>query len=302
MRIAFQMEPLEETNRLETHTLLLMQEAQDRGHEPWQFHPREVSLLGSKVLATARPVTLHLDRDPHFTYGAEKTVDLSTFDVILIRQDPPFNMEYITSTYLLELVCPKTVVVNDPKAIRDFPEKVYPFRFAKYMPPTLVTYSQQAVDDFRAEQGDVVVKPLYGFHGHGVAHIRAEDGYILPDNLMEPLMFQKYLPEVKAGNKRVVFIDGKVDKAIVTVPPEGEFRVYRDSTDHAYELTPREQKLCADIGLDLKKQGLLFVGIDMIGDYLTEINVTSVGSIRRINAIYGGKCEARVWDAIERRL
>jgi glutathione synthase len=308
MDVAFQMEPMELTKNGETHTLLLMEEAEMRGFRVWHFTPSEVSVHyeqgKERIVATARRVFVEDGANPHFTYGEEKTIDLCAMRVIFIRQDPPFDMEYITSTYFLERVAKygKTLVVNNPASIRDFPEKIFPFYFQKFMPPTLITRNQKELDAFRVQHGDVVMKPLYGFHGHGVSIVHAWEDFCLPSVMPEPMIFQKFLPEVRQGNKRIVLIDGKIDNAIITVPPEGEFRVYRDSVDYGYTMNARDISCCEAIGGAAKHYGLLFVGVDMIGDYLTEINVTSVGSIRRLNAIYGGKCEARIWDAVLQKL
>lgn len=304
LRIAFQMEPMEQTTR-DTHTLALMDEACKRGHQLYHYVPSQLSLKNGKVIARVREVSVNVTEPEYYHYGAETILDLQGLDVILIRQDPPFNMEYITTTYLLERIHPQTLVVNDPRKVRDFPEKLYPFDFQEFMPPTLVTSDPQMLQDFREEYQDIVVKPLYDYHGNGVFHVTPEDenfdGYVeLLRRNSEQLIAQRYIPEIKQGNKRVIFVDGEIAGSLITVPGEKEFRIYRNSTDLKYELNDRDKEICKAVGAACKREGLLFTGIDIIGDYLTEINVTSVGSIWRINKLYGIKVESTIWDAIER--
>ncbi len=308
LKVAFQMEVMEETCRLSNHTLLLMQEAQDRGYLLYHFEPKNLSIIDGKILARAREVSVNLDNNPHYQYGKNILLNLSEIDVIHIRQDPPFNMEYITSTYILERVFPNTLVVNNPFWIRNLPEKIYTFDFAEFMPPTLITQDMPLIEDFRNKHKDIIIKPLYDFHGNGVIHITPIDvnfdAYLemMLGRNSEPLIIQKYIPEIKEGNKRVIFIDGEIAGSLITTPESGEFRIYRNSTDHRYELNERDKKICDAVSRECKEKGLLFVGIDIIGDYLTEINVTSVGSIRRLNQLYDTKIEAEIWDAIERKL
>lgn len=303
MKIAFQMEPMEKTNRLENNTLLLMEEAQNRGYEVFHFEPQNVSISNDKIFALANPVKLNLKNKEHYKLGKAKRVNLSEMDVIMIRQDPPFDMNYITNTYMLEKIGGKTIVVNNPAAIRDLPEKIYPLNFKKFIPPTIITYNKSEIEDFRKKHKDIVLKPLYNFHGNGVMHIKPGDNYDkwLKARAGEPVIAQKFIPEIREGNKRVVFLNGEVAGAIITVPQKGEFRIYRGSSDHKYKLNKRDKEICKAVGADLKRRGLVFVGIDIIGDYLTEINTTSVGTIRRINKLYGGKFESKVWDAVVKK-
>ena len=305
---AFQMEDLSLTNRDETHTLALMQEAGTRDYKIYQFEPKDVSLIDGDVVARAREVEIDLSSEDFYSYSAPEIINLAEIDVIHIRQDPPFNMEYITSTYFLERIKNQSLIVNNSSKIRDFPEKIYPLEFQEFMPPTLITRDIKMVEEFKDRYQDIIIKPLYDFHGNGVIRSAEDDenfdAYLEMTLAREsdPIIVQKYLPEIKQGNKRIIFLDGEVKAALKTVPGSGEFRIYRNSTDHIYELNDHDKKLCAILGAEFKKHDLLFVGIDMIGDYLTEINVTSVGSIRRINKLYNKKFEAEIWDAIEAKL
>lgn len=295
------MEPMEKTTRLETHTLLLMQEAQDRGHALYHFSPLSVFIRNNSVFAKAREVKINLSNEEYYSYGNKTLLDLSKTDVVMVRQDPPFDMDYITNTYFLEMIHPETLVVNNPFWIRNMPEKLYPLHFSKYIPPTIISHDYNEIERFRKECADIVKKPIYDFHGNGVELIKKEDcidDFVDKDN-KETFIFQKYIEDIKNGNKRVVFLNGKIAGALITRPEKGEFRVYRDSTDHEYILNKRDMEICTAVGNDLKNKGMIFVGIDIIGDYLTEINTTSVGSIRRLNNIYNIKFEEKIWDTIE---
>ena len=301
-KVAFQMEPLEETDRHSTHTLSLVEEAQKRNYTIYHYRPHELALDSEGVLkANARKLTIDLSQESFFTYGAYEDIDLSTMDIIHMRQDPPVDMDYTTSTYLLERIRDKVLIVNDPFWVRNFPEKIWPYDFLEYMPPTLITRDLEQARAFFDEYGDVVMKPLYGFHGHGISRLEKPDD--LPkDDLNEYFIFQKYLPEIKEGNKRIVLLDGEVAGSLLVKPSEKDFRIYRDSTEHKYEPNDYEKEMCRKIGEKCKECGLLFVGLDLIGDYITEINVTSVGSIRRLNALYDINFESQIWDVVESKL
>ncbi|MBV9524087.1 MAG: glutathione synthase, partial [Alphaproteobacteria bacterium] len=274
------------------------------------YGPRDLSFRDGLVTTQASPLTLRDVKGDHFTLGSARRLDLAETDVVLMRQDPPFDMAYITATHLLEHVHPATLVVNDPANVRNAPEKLFVTRFEGLMPPTLITSDRAEILSFREEHGDIILKPLFGNGGAGVFRVRPED-----ENLnallemftllyREPLMVQRYLPEVRAGDKRIILIDGEPVGGVLRVPAKGEARanLHVGGTAVKTELTDREREICAAIGRTLREQGLLFVGIDVIGDYLTEINVTSPTGIQEINRLDGVKLETKVWDAIEARL
>jgi len=245
----------------------------------------------------------------HATLGEPLTTDLSTMDVVLLRQDPPFDMAYITTTHLLEQIHPDTLVVNDPAEVRNAPEKIYVTKYPDLMPPTLITSDPASVRTFRNEHKDIILKPLYGNGGAGVFHLKpnAENlGSLLEmfaAQWREPLIAQRYLPEIRQGDKRIILVDGKPAGAVLRMPGDNEARAnfHAGGTALRADLTDREQEICARIGPELKARGLIFVGIDVIGGYLTEINVTSPTGIQEINRLSGARIEALIWDAIERR-
>jgi glutathione synthase len=310
LAIAFQMDPMESLNIAGDSTFVLMLEAQARGHTMYHYLPRQLSLRDGRLTARARPVKVVRAQDgKHFVHGAAETLDLATMDVILMRQDPPFDMAYITATHLLEHVRGRVLIVNDPVSVRNAPEKLFATHFDGLMPPTLITSDREAVAAFRAEHREIILKPLFGNGGAGVFHLKPED-----DNLnalielftgmsREPIMVQRYLPEIRRGDKRIILIEGEPVGGVLRVPPAGEARANLHVGGRAEKttLTPRERDICAAIGPALKEQGLLFVGIDVIGDYLTEINVTSPTGIQEINRLDGVTLEKPVWDAIEAR-
>jgi glutathione synthase len=246
----------------------------------------------------------------HFTLGQSSVQDLSKVNVVLMRQDPPFDMAYITATHILEHIHPKTLVVNDPVSVRNAPEKLLVTHFSHLMPPTLITADPAQVKAFRQLHGDIIVKPLFGNGGAGVFHLRPDDSNLnallemFTERSREPVMVQRYLPEVRQGDKRIILIDGEPAGAINRVPAAGEARsnMHVGGRPEKTPLTPRDREICAAIGPTLKKQGLIFVGIDVIGDYLTEINVTSPTGLQEVNRFEGTKLEADIWDAIEKKL
>jgi glutathione synthase len=246
----------------------------------------------------------------HHTFGDFQTLDLAAMDVVLMRQDPPFDMAYITATHLLEHIQPATLIVNDPAAVRNAPEKLFVTRFEGLMPPTLITSDRDEVLSFRAEHEDIIVKPLYGNGGSGVFRLQPGDENLnallemFTQLFREPLIVQRYLPEVRQGDKRIILVEGEPVGAVLRVPAKGEARanLHVGGTAMKTTLTAREREICAAIGPTLREQGLLFVGIDVIGDYLTEINVTSPTGIQEIDRFDDSLLEARVWDAIEARL
>ena len=246
----------------------------------------------------------------HFELGAAQTLALEELDAIHLRQDPPFDMAYVTSTHILDHIHPKTLVVNDPASVRNAPEKLFVTEFPQLMPPTLITRSLEKLKEFRAEFGDIVVKPLYGNGGAAVFRLRPEDTNagslveLFQSVFREPFMVQRYLPEVRRGDKRIILVDGKPAGAINRVPAADETRsnLHVGGRPEATGLTPREQEICAVIGPELKRRGLMFVGIDVIGDYLTEINVTSPTGIREVKRFGGADIAALIWDAVEEKV
>ena len=250
------------------------------------------------------------ERGNHFTFGPAETLDLGAMDVVLMRQDPPFDMAYITATHLLELIHPKTLVVNDPASVRNAPEKLFVLQFRDLMPETLVTADRDAILAFRREHGDIVVKPLFGNGGAGVFLVRAADPNLnallelFTERSREPLMVQRYVPDVRKGDKRIILVDGEPMGAINRVPAEGEARsnMHVGGRPEPTTMTDREREICARIGPALKAKGLTFVGIDVIGGYLTEINVTSPTGLQEVARFDGVHLEAAIWDAILRRL
>ena len=309
LAVAIQMDPIESINIDADSTFVLALEAQARGHRLWHYGPRQLALKSGRVTARARPLAVRRKKGDHFTLGPEETLDLAGVDVVLMRQDPPFDMAYITATHILEHIHPKTLVVNDPAEVRNAPEKLFVTHFPELMPPTLISSDRQEIDAFRREHGDIIVKPLYGNGGAGVFHIRPDDTNLnalielFTTMFREPVVVQRYVPAVRQGDKRIILIDGEAAGAVNRVPPEGEARSNLHVGGQAVKssLTRREREICHAIGPALKSRGLIFVGIDVIGGYLTEINVTSPTGIQEINRFDDTKLEAGIWDAIERK-
>lgn len=308
--VAIQMDPLDDIDIDADSTFALALEAQSRGHTLYHYLPQDLALYHQRVTARARPLAVRRERGNHFSLGTAETIDLALLDVVLMRQDPPFDMAYITATHLLEHVHPETLVVNDPAQVRNAPEKLFVTHFPELMPPTLITSDQGRIMDFRDEHKDIIVKPLFGNGGAGVFHIRPDDENL--NSLLEmftgiyrePIIIQKYLPAVREGDKRIILVDGKAVGGVNRVPMEGEARsnLHVGGSALATELTKREREICDAIGPALKERGLIFVGIDVIGDYLTEINVTSPTGIQEIDRFNGISIEGMIWDAIEGRL
>jgi len=313
------MDPLEHINIDGDSTFALMLEAQARGHALWHYEVRHLSLnegrahvvgrAADRVSAVARRVKLRRETGNHFEAGGAETVNLGAMDVVLMRQDPPFDMAYISATHILEHVQPDVLVVNDPAAVRNAPEKLLVTHFPDLMPPTLVTWDAQAIRDFRAQHHDIIVKPLFGNGGAGVFRIRPDDenlGALLEMHFArsrEPLMIQRYEAAVRQGDKRIILVDGVPAGAINRVPAQGEARsnMHVGGRAERVALTPRDQEICDRIGPMLRAQGLIFVGIDVIGDFLTEINVTSPTGLQEIARFDGVNLAGQIWDRIESR-
>ncbi len=268
-----------------------------------------LALRGTALFATGHGIKLRDEKGSHFTLGAQRRVDLGTFDVVHMRQDPPFDMNYITITHMLEQIHPRTLVVNDPKEVRNAPEKLYVMEFPDLMPPTIITRDPKELLDFRKEHGEIILKPLYGNGGAGVFRLAGEDQNfgslveLFTQSFREPFIAQRYLPEVRKGDKRIILVDGEFAGAINRVPALNEHRsnMHVGGRPEPTELTKREHEICERLGPDLKKRGLIFVGIDVIGDYLTEINVTSPTGIRQVKKFGGADIASLIWDAIERK-
>ncbi|MET0250930.1 MAG: glutathione synthase [Novosphingobium sp.] len=316
LRVAVQMDPLPAINIAGDSTFALMLRAQERGYELWHYEVGTLSWRddgdGGRLTALAAPVTVQHVAGNHFRFGEHRPLDLgSEIDVVLMRQDPPFDLGYLTGTWLLERIADRTLVVNDPAAVRDAPEKVFVLDYARFMAPTLITRRVEDVRAFQARHGEIVVKPLHGNGGKAVFRV-GEDGANLSALVElfgqvwpEPFMVQRFLPEVAEGDKRIVLVDGEFAGAINRKPGEGEFRsnLAVGGYAEAATLTREEDEICAALGPELKRRGLIFVGIDVIGGrWLTEINVTSPTGIVAIDRFNGSDTAGCIWDAIEARL
>lgn len=310
LTVAVQMDHISTLNIGGDSTFALMLEAEARGHTLYHYTPNRLALRDGRVEARVEAVKLRDLKGDHFTLGASEVADLSGFDVVLLRQDPPFDMAYITTTHMLDRIHPATLVVNDPAHVRNAPEKLFVTEFPDLMPPTLITRDADEIRSFRKAHGDIIIKPLYGNGGAGVFRIGEGDQNlgalleIFATAFREPHVIQRYLPEVRKGDKRIILIDGKFAGAINRVPAEGEARsnMHVGGRPEPTELTPRERVICETIGPELKRRGFVFVGIDVIGDYLTEINVTSPTGIREVKRFGGADIAAMFWDAVEGKL
>jgi glutathione synthase len=309
LAVAIQMDPLETINIDGDSSFVLALEAQRRGHGLYHYLPRDLTWRHGRVMARARPFQLRREKGNHVSFGDAEVLDLAAMDVILMRQDPPFNLAYISTTHLLDRVHPGTLVVNDPTAVRNSPEKLFVTQFAELMPPTLVTYDPLEIKAFRQEHKDVIVKPIYGNGGAGVFRITEGDTNLnsllelFGTYLNEPLMVQRYVPEIRQGDKRIILVDGKPRGAVNRVPAADETRANLHVGGRAEKapLTRRDHEICEAIGPALQQNGLIFVGIDVIGDYLTEINVTSPTGLQEIDRFDNVSLEGEIWDVIEAR-
>ena len=309
--VAVQMDPLEAVGIAGDSTFALMLAAQKRGHRLFHYTADALTYEDGRVRAMARAVTVRHVAGDHFSAADPVSIDLGRdVDVVLMRQDPPFDIGYITATYLLERVATETLVVNDPRSVRDAPEKLFVLDFAEFMPPTMITRSLDELKAFHARHREIVVKPLHGNAGAAVFRI-GRDGAnlaalaeLFSSVWREPYIVQAFLPAVADGDKRIVLVDGEVAGAINRKPGAGEIRsnLAAGGSAHPTELTDREREICAALGPELKARGLLFVGIDVIGGHLTEINVTSPTGIVAIDAFDGSDTPGRIWDAIERKI
>ena len=309
LAVAIQMDPIEGVDIDADSTFVLALEAQKRGHGLYHYLPQDLSFREGRVLAHARPLEVRQEPGNHATLGSPTLIDLATLDVVLMRQDPPFDMAYITATHLLEHVHPETLVVNDPAHVRNAPEKLFVTHFGDLMPPTLISSVKDEILEFRAKHRDIIVKPLFGNGGAGVFHVTPEDENLsallemFTGLYREPIIVQRYLPEIRQGDRRIILIDGEPAGVINRVPPPGEARanMHAGARPERAELSGRDQEICRMLGPALKERGLIFVGIDVIGGYLTEINVTSPTGLQEINRFDKVCLEAQIWDAIERQ-
>ncbi|MFK0686173.1 glutathione synthase [Ochrobactrum sp. BD67] len=307
LKVAVQMDHISTVNIAGDTTFALSLEAQKRGHELYHYTPDRLSMRDGVVSARLEKMEVRDIKGDHYTLGEPVRRDLSEMDVVLLRQDPPFNMNYITTTHLLERIHPKTLVVNDPAWVRNSPEKIFVTEFPDLMPETLLTKDPQEVMDFRREFGDIILKPLYGNGGAGVFHLADGDRNLTSllemfgQLFKEPFIAQRYLKDVRAGDKRIILIDGEPVGAINRVPSETDARsnMHVGGRAEQSKLTPREREICERIGPSLKERGFILVGIDVIGDYMTEINVTSPTGIREIQRFDGTNIAALFWDAVE---
>ena len=310
LEVAVQMDPLERINFAGDSTFALMLEAKRRGHRLWFYTPDQLSLEGRRLTARAHRINVWDDPDRYYELGAVRELDLAEVDVVLLRQDPPFDLAYITSTHFLEQIQSRALVVNDPAHVRNAPEKLFVMEFPDLMPPTVLTRDRAVIERFRAEHGDIVMKPLYGHGGAAVFKVSRRDPNfgslfdMFHTMFREPWVVQQFLPEVAKGDKRILLIDGEALGAINRVPAEDDIRsnMVRGGAAAATELDAREREICARLGPELKKRGLLFVGIDVIDGRLTEINVTSPTGLRALKRVGGPDLVAPLFDTIEARL
>ena len=309
LKVAVQMDPIQKINIKGDSTFALLLEAQKRDQSLSYYTTDRLAMRDGRVFTTAESLNVRDQAGDHFTLGESRRVEMSEFDVVLLRQDPPFDLNYITSTHLLERVHPKTLVVNDPGHVRNAPEKIFVTEFSDLMPPTLITRDLAEIKAFRAEHNDIVMKPLYGHGGGAVFRITRDDlnfGSLydmFAVTFREQWVVQKFLPAVKQGDKRILLVDGEFAGAVNRVPAEDDLRsnMVRGGSPKATDLTPREREIIARLGPPLRERGMIFVGIDVIGDWITEINVTSPTGIRAVKNLGGPDAAAMVWDVIEKK-
>ena len=309
LTVAVQMDPIDRIDIRGDSTFALALEGQARGHKLLYYGPRDLTLREMQVVARVRPLEVRPVAGNHFTVGEPKNYELAAADVVLMRQDPPFDMAYITATHILERIHPATLVVNDPFHVRNAPEKLFVTNFKGIMPPTLITSDREEIRAFRSEHKDIVLKPLYGNGGAGVFRLKPGDENLnallemFTQFYREPVVVQRYVPEVRKGDKRIILVDGIAIGAINRVPAEGEARsnMHVGGRAEPVELSARDRVICDTIGPELRDRGLIFAGIDVIGDYLTEINVTSPTGIQELKRFGGADGAALIWDAIEKR-
>lgn len=309
LNVAVQMDPIARINVKGDSTFALLLEAQKRGHGLSYYTPDKLSMVGDEIVAPVQLLTVRDEPGNHFTLGEPRRETLNGFDVVLLRQDPPFDLAYITSTHLLERIHPKTLVVNDPASVRNAPEKLFVMNFPQLMPPTLISRDLDEINAFRDKYGAVVMKPLHGYGGAAVFRVMPQDMNfgslfdMFAVTFREPWVIQQFIPEVKHGDKRIILVNGEFAGAVNRVPAADDLRsnMVRGGAAQETELTPREREICATVGPALRECGLVFVGIDVINGNLTEINVTSPTGIRAIARLGGPDVAAKIWDVIEQK-
>lgn len=307
LKVAIQMDPIGSINIDGDSTFRIAEEAQKRGHRLFYYTPDRLSFREGRVMARGWPLEVRRVKGDHFTLGAEQDIDLAEWDVVWLRQDPPFDMGYITTTHLLELIHPRTLVVNDPFWVRNYPEKLLVLRFPELTPPTTIARDLTTIRAFKEQHGDIILKPLYGNGGAGIFRLDPNDRNLASLHELftglsrEPMIVQKFLPAVAKGDKRVILVNGEPVGAINRVPAEGETRsnMHVGGRPEKIALTERDREICAKIGPLLREKGQVFVGIDVIGDWLTEINVTSPTGIQELERFDGTNSAARIWETIE---
>jgi glutathione synthase len=309
LKVAVQMDPVDAIDIAGDSTFALMLEAQARGHQLFYYQTNTLALMDNVLTAYGQTIEVWDRKGEHFNVSDERRLDLGGQDVVLMRQDPPFDMGYITATHLLEHIHPKTLVVNDPAEVRNAPEKLFVTDYPQFMPPTLITRDWDEIKAFRTVHGDIILKPLYGNGGAGVFRLQHGDQNmnslleLFDQAFREPFIAQKYLSDVRAGDKRIILVDGVATGCINRVPAEGESRsnMHVGGRPEPVDMTKRDIEICEALGSELKRRGMIFVGIDVIGDYLTEINVTSPTGIREVKNFGGEDIAAMIWDAIENK-
>jgi len=310
LKIAVQMDPIQRISIKGDSTFALLLEAQKRGYKLAYYTPDRLALLNGRVFAQIESLSVRDTAGDYFTLAEPRRAELTEFDVVLLRQDPPFDLAYVTTTHVLERIHPKTLVINDPASVRNAPEKMFVTEFPDLMPPTLVSRDLAEIKAFRAEHGDIVMKPLYGKGGEAVFRIAREDLNfgslfdLFTATFREQWVVQKFLPNIKNGDKRIILVDGEYAGAVNRIPAADDLRsnMVRGGVPAATELTKREAEICKRIGPALRDRGLLFVGIDVIDGFLTEINVTSPTGIVAIDRFNGSDTPALIWDAIEAKV
>ena len=308
LSVAIQMDPISGIDIRGDSSFALGLEAQQRGHQLWCYTPDTLTLAEGEVQATGHIVTLRDELGNHYVAGQMEQRQLTDFDIILMRQDPPFDMAYITATHILEMLPASTMVINNPAEVRNAPEKLLVMHYPELIPATLISRNPAAISDFRSRHEDIIVKPLFGNGGAGVFRLKPSDQNL--NSLLEmffaksrePVMVQAYIPAVRDGDKRIILVNGAAVGAVNRIPKEGEARsnFHAGGTAEATKMTARDREICEAIGPELRSRGLLFVGIDIIGDYLTEINVTSPTGIREVETLFGLNIATLTWDAIEK--
>ena len=310
MKIAFQMDPIESVDINADSTFRLAEEAQIRGHDLYVYTPSDLTFNRGKIAAKVRSISLKRTIGEHVRFGSLEIIDLTEFDVIWLRQDPPFDMGYITNTHLLDLVASETLIVNDPFWVRNFPEKLLVLKFPDLIPDTLISRDLEEIKEFKCKFKDIIIKPLYGNGGAGIFRLKEDDKNLTSLHELfssfssEPLIAQAFIPEVKNGDKRIILVDGDPVGAINRVPKAGEIRsnMHVGGKAERAKLSQREKEICTAIGPTLKSRGQIFVGIDIIGDYLTEINVTSPTGIQELERFDKKNIAEMIWHAVEKKL